>query len=125
LQAEFGSSRELSSTTCPSSKLPAPNVLPTDQEELPYGVLCQWGSGYGGGAWRPGGLERVDPLALFLRHIGPPVIVTAEHVKLHFVGLPLSGVTPGRRERLQSLYHERSCLVATNRRRPERFVALR
>jgi hypothetical protein len=36
--------------------------------------------------WRPSGFERVDSFALLLWHIGPPVIVTAEHVKLHIVG---------------------------------------
>jgi hypothetical protein len=39
----------------------------------------------GGGTWqRSGGLERVYSLALFLWHIGPPVVVTAVHVKLRF-----------------------------------------
>jgi hypothetical protein len=36
--------------------------------------------------WRSSGFERVDSFALLLRHIGPPVIVAAEHVRLHIVG---------------------------------------
>jgi hypothetical protein len=45
-----------------------------------------------GGGLRLGGIcgfERVDPFAFFLRYIGPSVIVTAEHGKLHFVGYAL------------------------------------
>jgi hypothetical protein len=96
---------------------------PADREELLDGVLYDWRSGCGG-ARPPGGVERVDAFALLLWHIGPPVIVTAEHVRLHIVGYALSGVTPGRRERLQSLYHQRGRPLGTDRRRLERFMAL-
>jgi hypothetical protein len=45
--------------------------------------------------WRPSGFERVDSFALLLRDIGPPVIVTAEHVALHIVGLRPLGCNAG------------------------------
>ena len=100
-----------------------PRGLPTYRKKRLPGWLYHREGVHGGGSGRHGGLERVDPFALFLWHIGPPVIVTAEHVRLHMVGYALSGATPGRRERLQSLYHERSRSLGTDRRRPERFVA--
>jgi hypothetical protein len=68
---------------------------PPDREDLLDGALDEWRRGHGGGAWRLGALERVYPFALFLWHIGPPVIVTAEHVRLHIVGLHPLGCNTG------------------------------
>jgi hypothetical protein len=84
------------------------------REELLHGGACDRRSRSGDDIWRPGGLERVYAFALFLRHIGPPVIVTAEHLNPTFLGYALSGVTPGRRETLQSVYRSGSAPLGTN-----------
>jgi hypothetical protein len=84
-----------------------------DGEELPHGGYDRR-IGYYGGTWRPCGFERVDPFALLLGHIGPPIVVTAEHVRLHILGTSLPGVTPVPPEWLQPLYQPESQSLGTN-----------
>jgi hypothetical protein len=57
--------------------------------------------------WRSSGFERVDPFALLLWHIGPPVIVTAEHVRLHIVGSRPLGCNAGSAEKVATIVPRR------------------